>query len=149
MENQTVVEALLNETDEIVDGIGGDVRIEFRFHDIAVFHGNCNDWILCHFIFLSFSEVIATEIRVFDETCVGNGSIIICPRKPCKENKQKPCNLRGSFIQYKQGSVTRWKRRAWSGRKSDIPRSTPVFAMMEREVTIHSSREAAGYDCEQ
>lgn len=45
---------ILNEADKIIDGNGGDIRIEFQFHHIAAFHGNRHNRILCHLI-LPFS----------------------------------------------------------------------------------------------
>ena len=49
MEDQAVIEALLYEADEIVDGVRSDLRVELCLNAVAVFHGNGYDWILCHF----------------------------------------------------------------------------------------------------
>ena len=56
MENQTIVEVFLNQTDEIVDRSRCDFGIKLCLHHIAVFHSKCNNRILCHncipFLFL-------------------------------------------------------------------------------------------------
>ncbi len=49
VEDQAVVEALLSpELDEVIYGIRGDLRIKLGFDDVAVFHFDGYDWILCH-----------------------------------------------------------------------------------------------------
>ena len=49
MEDQAIIEALLYEADEVVDGVRSDLRVELCLNAVAVFHGNGYDWILCHF----------------------------------------------------------------------------------------------------
>lgn len=49
MEDQAIIEALLYEADEVVDGVRSDPRVELCLNAVAVFHGDGYDWILCHF----------------------------------------------------------------------------------------------------
>ena len=49
VEDQAIIEALLYEADEVVDGVRSDLRVELCLNAVAVFHGNGYDWILCHF----------------------------------------------------------------------------------------------------
>ena len=50
VEDQSVIEALFNKADKVVDRVRGDLRIKLCLHNISVFHCNCNDRILCHFL---------------------------------------------------------------------------------------------------
>jgi len=55
VENQSVIKALIDQGDEIVDGVGGDIGIELRLDDIAVFHFDCDNGIVrIHWYDLSF-----------------------------------------------------------------------------------------------
>ena len=48
VEDQAVIKALSREGEKIVYGVRGNFGLEFRFDDAAVFHGDCDNWILCH-----------------------------------------------------------------------------------------------------
>ena len=48
VEDHTVIKSFVYQRDEIIYCIWGDFRIKLCFDDIAVFHLNCYDWILCH-----------------------------------------------------------------------------------------------------
>ena len=48
MEGQTIVKALLDEADKVVDSVGRYGRIQFCLHNAAVLHGDGNNRILCH-----------------------------------------------------------------------------------------------------
>ena len=48
VEDQPVIKALADQADEIVDAVGGHLRIELRLHDAAVFHFDGDNGILCH-----------------------------------------------------------------------------------------------------
>ena len=48
VEDQAVIEALFHQADEIVYGVGSNLRIKLRFHNVAICHSNGNDRILCH-----------------------------------------------------------------------------------------------------
>ena len=54
VENQTVVEALVHQADEVVYGIGGDFRIKLCFDEIAILHFKSYNGILCHNTYLLF-----------------------------------------------------------------------------------------------
>ena len=64
VEDQSIIEALLYEADEIVYGVGSNLRIKLRFHNVAIGHGNGNDRILCHNI-ISFVEYSVAIIIFF------------------------------------------------------------------------------------
>ena len=55
VEDQAVIEAFINQGDKVPDRIRGDFRVQFRFHDIAVFHFKCYNWI-CHNIRLLYID---------------------------------------------------------------------------------------------
>ena len=48
VEDQSVIEAFFYKRDKIVHCIRGNCRVQLCFHDIAVFHFNGNDGVLCH-----------------------------------------------------------------------------------------------------
>ena len=54
VEDQTIVKMLVDQTDKIVDGFGGNFRIKLAFDHTAILHSNSNNRILCHNNFLSF-----------------------------------------------------------------------------------------------
>ena len=48
VENDAVVVALVDEADEVVDGVGGNLRVKLGLDGAAVFHLNGDDGVLCH-----------------------------------------------------------------------------------------------------
>lgn len=48
VEDQTVVVALVYQVDKVVDRVGRSLGIKLRLDEIAVFHFNRDNWILCH-----------------------------------------------------------------------------------------------------
>ena len=64
VEDQPVIEALLHQGDEIVDGVGGDLGIELGLHHIAVFHFKGYDRI-AHQVFLSFIILSISRLDCF------------------------------------------------------------------------------------
>lgn len=57
VKDQAVIEPLVDQADEIVDGDRGDLGVKLRLDDAAVFHINSNNRILCHKLFLSVSKI--------------------------------------------------------------------------------------------
>ena len=54
VEDQTVIEMLVDQTDKIVNGFGCNFRIKLAFNHAAILHGNSNNRIFCHNSVLSF-----------------------------------------------------------------------------------------------
>ena len=76
MEDQAIIEALLYEADEVVDGVRSDLRVELCLNAVAVFHGNGYDRVcICHNHSLLLQKVLFFSV----------GSIIICKEQFCKE----------------------------------------------------------------
>jgi len=48
VEDQAVIKFFVDQTDEIVYGIGSDFRVKLRLDYVSVFHGNSYNRILCH-----------------------------------------------------------------------------------------------------
>ena len=48
VEDQPVVKALIDQTDKVIYGNRSNVRVKLCFHDVAIFHCDRYDWILCH-----------------------------------------------------------------------------------------------------
>ena len=61
MEDQTIIVAFLYQTDEVVDCVRSNLRIQLCFDDAAIFHFKCNNRILCHIFYLLFSMPFGTE----------------------------------------------------------------------------------------
>ena len=61
MEDQTIIVAFLHQTDEVVDCVRSNLRIQLCFDDAAIFHFKCNNRILCHIFYLLFSMPFGTE----------------------------------------------------------------------------------------
>ena len=55
VEDQAIVEAGLDQADEVVDGVGGHLGVELGHHLAAVFHLKGHNGILSHLVFLPFS----------------------------------------------------------------------------------------------
>ena len=56
VEDQTIIEMLADQADEIVNGFGGNFGIKLAFDHTAVLHCNSNNRIFCHNSVLSFSK---------------------------------------------------------------------------------------------
>lgn len=48
VKDQTVIEAFFYKADKVIDCVRRDLRVKLRFHDVAVFHSDRYDWVLCH-----------------------------------------------------------------------------------------------------